>query len=96
MAGSFAESFADFGGSLAAALASLPLAAFSGLPFSLEILVSDGCPSPSAASGSPCMSLRLCTSTRRASLNVISALLSDRISDTNPTPNLGCVTITLS
>ena len=35
------------------------------------------------------MSLRLCTSTRRASLKVTSTLLSDRISETKPLPELG-------
>ena len=56
----------------------------------------EGIPSPSAASGSPGMSLRLCTSTRRASLNVISTLLSDMSSETNPFPNFGCVTMVFS
>ena len=46
-------------------------------------------PSPSAASGSPGMFLRLCTSTRLASLNVTSTLLSETISDTKPRPNFG-------
>ena len=56
----------------------------------------EGIPSPSAASGNPGMSLRLCTSTRRASLNVISTLLSYINSETNPLPNLGCVTMVFS
>ena len=42
------------------------------------------------------MSLRLCTSTRRESLKVISTLLSDITSVTKPLPNLGWVTMAFS
>ena len=42
------------------------------------------------------MFLRLWTSTRFASLNVTSTLLSETISDTKPFPNFGWVTITFS
>ena len=55
-----------------------------------------GMPSPSAASGIPGMSRRLCTRIRRASRKVISTLLSDTTSETNPTPNLGWFTMTFS
>ena len=62
----------------------------------LPIFELEATPSPSAASGSPGMFLRLWTSTRLASLKVTSTLLSDTISDTNPFPNFGWVTMTFS
>ena len=77
---------------LAAAFAAL--AAAAALP--LALFEPDGIPSPSAASGKPGMSLRLWTRTRRESLKVISTLLSDITSVTNPLPNLGWVTMTFS
>ena len=87
-AGGCARTTGFFVAVVAAALASF----FSFLP----IFEFGAMPSPSAARGSPGMFLRLCTSTRFASLKVTSTLLSETISDTKPLPNFGWVTIAFS